>query len=151
MRHKKIRKKLLRYLDNDLLEKEKLEVQCHLENCRSCQDDLKTVEMLWFPERLIERKSAPPFLWTRISARIQSEAKQGFLNELKKPVWLALRPVVMVAMFILIFFSGIKLGNLMIKPFGEGSEISAERSTDNFGMGYFEISPPGSIDADFLE
>ena len=150
MKHKAIQKKLLRYLDDELSEQEKVKVQCHLERCETCRDALQTIELMWATERPIERKTAPPFLWTRISARLQAEAEQGFLNGLKVPVRLALRPVVTVVVLLFIFFSGIKLGNLITGSTGDVTEISAESATDNFGMSYFEISPPGSINAHVL-
>jgi len=55
-----------------------------------------------------------------------------------------------VVVLLFIFFSGIKLGNLITGSTGDVTEISAESATDNFGMGYFEISPPGSINAHVL-
>lgn len=147
MNHKMIQKKLLRYLDDELSEQEKVKVQRHLERCETCRDALKTIELMWVTERPIERKTAPPFLWTRISARLQAEAEQGIFKGFKKPVRLALRPLVTVVVLLFIFFSGIKLGNLMTGPSGDVAEISTERITDNFGMSYFEILPPGSLDA----
>lgn len=150
MKHKSIRKKLLRYLDGGLPEREQKKVRRHLESCETCRDALQTIELIWASERPIERKTAPPFLWTRISARLQAEAKQGFLNGLKAPVRLALRPVVTVVVLFFLFFSGIKLGNLITGSTGDVTEISAESATNNFGMSYFEILPPGSIDANVL-
>lgn len=147
MKHKIIQKKLLRYWDDELSEQEKENVQRHLERCETCRDALQTIEWIWTTERPIERKTAPPFLWTRISAQMQTEAEQGFLNGLKVPVRLALRLVVTVVVLLFIFISGIKLGNSTIGSTGDVTEISAESATDNFGMSYFEISPPGSINA----
>lgn len=150
MKHKIIQKKLLRYLDNDLSEREKAKVRSHLENCRSCREALKVVESIWIPEQPIDRKTAPPFLWTGISTRLRSEEEQGVLGEIKKPGQAAFRPLIMVAVLVLIFFSGIKLGNLITGSSRVGTDISTERITDNFGMVYFEILPPGSIDAGVL-
>jgi len=150
MKHKKIQKKLLRYLDDDLPEREKVKVQRHLESCQTCRDALKTLESMWVTERSIERKTAPPFLWTRISAKLSAEAEHGFFKGFKKPLRLALRPVATVMVLLFIFFIGIKLGNLMSGSSRDVTEISTERITDNFGMSYFEILPPGSLDARVL-
>lgn len=150
MKHKTIQKKLLRYLDGDLPDREKAKVRRHLEGCRTCRDALKMIESMWIMERPIERKAAPPFLWTRIAARLRLETKRSFFKEFKKDVRLALRPVVTVVVLLFIFLCGVQLGNLVIRSAGEGAEISAERSTDTFGMSYFEILPPGSINAQSL-
>ncbi len=150
MKHKSIRKKLLRYLDGDLSVREKVKVRHHLESCRACRDALKMLESMWVAERTIERQTAPPFLWTRIAARLQSQTERKLFKGLKNPVRWALRPVVTVVVLLFIFFSGIKLGNLITGSTGDVTEISAESATDNFGMSYFEISPPGSINAHVL-
>ena len=150
MKHKSIQKKMLRYLDDDLPEGEKVNVQRHLESCRTCREDLKAVESMWATEQPIERQAAPPFLWTRIAARLQAEAEQRFFKGFNMFVHLALRPVLTVVVLFFIFFSGIKLGNLITGSTGDVTEISAESATDNFGMSYFEILPPGSIDAHAL-
>lgn len=147
MKHKSIRKKLLRYLDGDLSIKEKAKVRHHLESCRACRDALKMLESMWVAERTIERKTAPPFLWTRIAARLQSERRREFLERIEKITQLTLRPALTLAVLFLIIFSGIQLGNLMTGNTGKASALSTEKVTDNFGMSYFEILPPGSLDA----
>ena len=150
MKHKLIQKKLLCYLDGDLSEREKVQVQRHLESCPECRDALKTVESMWAIEQPIERKTVAPFLWTRISSRLHAEAKQGFFKGSKKPVRLALRPLVTAVVLIFIFYSGIKLGNLITGSTSDVSQVSAENTIDNFGMSYFDILPPGSINAQVL-
>ncbi len=150
MNHKTIQKKLLRYLDGDLSIREKVKVRHHLESCRACRDTLKVLESMWVAERPIEQRTAPPFLWTRIAARLQTQTEReifkGFGNLLR---WV-LRSVMTVVVLIIMFFSGVKLGNLITGSTVDVAEISTERVTDNFGMSYFEILPPGSIDANLL-
>jgi predicted anti-sigma-YlaC factor YlaD len=150
MDHKAIQKKLLRYLDDELSEQEKVKVQRHLERCETCREALQTIELMWATERPIERKTAPPFLWTRIAARLQSQTELEIFKGLGNPVRWVLRPVMTVVVLLFIFFSGIQLGNLMTGNTGKASALSTEKVTDNFGMNYFEILPPGSIDANIL-
>lgn len=150
MDHKTIQKKLLRYLDDELSELEKVKVQRHLESCLECRDILKTIKSIWVTEQPIERQTVPPFLWTRISMRLNSERKQGILNKRKQFALPALRPVITAVVLLFIFFSGIKLGNLITGTTDDVIEISTETITDNFGMNYFEILPPGSLDASSL-
>ncbi len=150
MDHKAIQKKLLRYLDDELSEQEKVKVQRHLERCETCRDALQTIELMWATERPIERKNAQPFLWTRIAARLQSERRRDFSERIEKITRLTLRPALTLAVLFLIIFSGIQLGNLMTGNTGKTAALSTEKVTDNFGMSYFEILPPGSIDANIL-
>jgi predicted anti-sigma-YlaC factor YlaD len=150
MDHKAIQKKLLRYLDDELSEQEKVKVQRHLERCETCREALQTIELMWATERPIERKTAPPFLWTRIAARLQSQTELEIFKGLGNPVRWVLRPVMTVVVLLFIFFSGIQLGNLMTGNTGKASALSTEKVTDNFGMNYFEILPPGSVDANIL-
>ena len=150
MKHKIIQKKLLRYWDDELSEQEKVKVKHHLESCPECRDALKTVKLMWVTERPIERKNAPPFLWTRIAARLQSERRRDFSEIIEKITRLTLRPALTLAVLFLIIFSGIQLGNLMTGNTGKAAALSTEKVTDNFGMNYFEILPPGSIDANIL-
>ena len=147
MKHRPIRKKILRYLDDDLSVREKQKVRHHLENCQVCRDALKMLESMWVVDRPIERQTAPPFLWTRIAARLQSQTEQKPFKGLKNPVRWVLRPVMTVGVLIIIIFSGVKLGNLTIESSRDGTEISTKRITDNFGSSCFEILPPGFIDA----
>ncbi len=150
MDHKTIQKKLLRYLDDALSEKEKSQVRHHLKNCRICRDALQTIESMWNTEQPIERQTAPPFLWTRISAQLEPEAKKKIFKGLKKPLRLALRPILTIVVLFFIFYSGINLGKLMTGSFENVTEISTARIADDFGSSYFEILPPGSLDAQVL-
>lgn len=150
MDHKTIQRKLLRYLDDELSEKERSQVRHHLKNCRTCRDGLKAIESMWVSEQPIERQTAPPFLWTRISAQLEAKAEKKIFKGLKKPLRLALRPILTIVVLFFIFYSGINLGKLMTGSSESVTEISTARITDNFGSSYFEILPPGSLDAQVL-
>ena len=150
MRHKSIRKKLLRYLDNDLSDGEMQHVQRHLESCQSCQDDLKTIESLWRIDRPIERMTAPPFLWTRISTRLEEEERQSFVSIIKDALLPALRPAIIIAGLLLVLVGGMELGNMITLSADDRAEILIDNTMENFGLSYFEVLPPGSIDARVL-
>ena len=143
MRHKLIRKKLLRYLDDDLPGREHRAIKNHLQNCQSCQAYLRDIEALWRTTRPVKTFSAPPFLWSRISARLKTEKKQGSFVPL-------LRPALMIGALVLVLISGIKLGNMITLSHTDQIEALTGRIADSFGMSYFEVFPPGSIDTRFL-
>jgi hypothetical protein len=146
MQHKSIQKKLLSYLDKDLSDSESQKVRSHLEGCQICQDDLKDLELLWRMERPVKRMTAPPFLWTRIAARLKSEKKQGFFNEIKVFIFPLLRPALEIAVLILGVIGGIEFGNRIFLSSGDSSEVTFEKTIDSFGLNYFEVFPPGLFD-----
>ncbi len=150
MKHKTIKKKLLRYLDNELAQKEKLKVRRHLESCQTCQNDLKIIKSLWRTGQPVEKLSVPPFLWTRIITRLKSEKQQGFVNEMKYAILPMLRPAIIIVVLLFILVGGIDLGNWLTSSPGDRAELSSENTTDNFGLSYFEVLPPGSIDGRIL-
>ncbi len=150
MRHKLIRKKLLRYLDKDLPESEQREIGNHLQSCQVCQDDLKYFETLWRIERSDSRLTAPPFLWTRISTRFRDDKKYGLFDGLKNSVTRIWRPVFLIGVLFLALVGGIKLGNMSALSTNDSSAGQIDDNTDNFGLSYFEILPPGSIDDQVL-
>ncbi len=147
MRHKMIQKKLLSYLDNDLSDDEKQNIQRHLETCQECRDDLETLERLWQSDRPIERMAVPPFLWSRIANALKSEKRRGFFDAAEFSFSRALRPVFVVAILVLVFIGGIELGTWIDHSEFDKPMISRERTEDNFGLNYFDVLPPGSIDA----
>jgi hypothetical protein len=150
MRHKSIRKTLLRYLDQELSERESREVQHHLENCQSCQEALKDLKAWWQPDRPIAGMIALPFLWTRISMRLKSVEKSDIFNVIKDSLFPILRPLVIIVGLLLVLLGGIELGNRMTFTPENQVGISIDPKMDNFGMNYFEVLPPGSIDARVL-
>lgn len=150
MKHKTIRKKILRYLEGDLDEKEKGKIQRHLKHCRMCRDELNILRPIWMTEQPVKRETAPPFLWTRISARLSSKKKEGLPWKVKKVTRFLLRPVLTVVALGFMFYSGIRLGTLVTGAREDHTEISMETTAEEFGLNYFDILPPGSIDARIL-
>ena len=145
-----MRKKSLRYLDNDLPEREMQSVRAHLESCQTCLDVLKNIELLWRDEQPVKRVAAPPFLWLRILARLKRDEEQGFFIRFKASVLPLLRPAIIIGALVLVLIGGIEWGNMLLPASGDHREIAIAGTTGNFGMSYFEILPPGSIDARIL-
>ncbi len=146
MKHETVRKKLLRYLDGDLPEKERLTVRSHLRNCRSCRDDLKELEEVWKADPRAERIAAPPFLWARISAALnEREQRERFpvaAASLISSLW---RPAAAFAAMVLLMTGGVKLGDMLTVSPAEFEELQVSGAEDYLGMSYFEVLPPGSI------
>lgn len=151
MRHKTIQKKLLSYLDNDLSDDEKQTIQRHLETCQECRDDIKTLERLWQSDRPIERIGVPPFIWARIANALKSEKRRGFFDGVEFSFSRMLRPVFVVAILVLVFIGGIELGTWIDHSEFDEPMTAVEKPVDNFGLNYFDVMPPGSIDARLLD
>lgn len=150
MRHKSIQKKLLRYLEKDLPESEQREIQNHLQSCQICQDDLKYLETLWQINRSDGRLTAPPFLWTRISAEFRADEKHSLFDGVKSSIPRVLQSAILIGILFLTLIGGIKLGNMITLSTDDRSAVQIDDYADSFGLNYFEILPPGSIDDQVL-
>lgn len=150
MRHKTIQKKLLGYLDNELSPREQQKIRNHLKICSTCLQELQQLKALWQIEQPIERMKIPPFIWTRISARLKGEEKKGFFNGIKNTVVPFLGPVIMAVLLLWALIGGIQLGNIISRPSDQQAAMQTTLAENDFGSSYFEALPPGSIGTRFL-
>ncbi len=149
MNHKTIKKKLLRYLDDELPQRERSEIDAHLQDCQACREDFKYFKTLWQPDNPVEPVIPPPFLWTRISTRLKEETKRSFAIKAKNKLPAVLRPVMTAVVLLFTVWAGIQLGNFMTIPLSDQSDF-AQQTADSFGLNYFEVLPPGSPDIRIL-
>ena len=93
MKGKKIQKKILLYLDGDLLVKERIKMEEHFKSCSLCRKRLEVLSKVWKLERTAGRKELPPYLWTRLEERIKQYDYNGsILIGLRKQFDSFLRP-----------------------------------------------------------
>ncbi|MDZ7722186.1 MAG: zf-HC2 domain-containing protein [candidate division KSB1 bacterium] len=149
MNHKTIKKKLLRYLDDELPQRQRNEIAEHLQNCRACREKLKYFETLWQPDHPVEPVLAPPFLWTRLSIRLEEENRRSFISKAKNTLPALLRPVLTAVALLFTVWAGIQLGTFMTLSTPDLSDV-AQQTADSFGLNYFEVLPPGSPDIRIL-
>jgi len=149
MRHNYIKKQLVNYLDEALPENEMQAVRQHLAHCQTCRDDLHALARLWRPEQPAARLTAPPNLWRRIAARLPQEKTPGIFEKISQSFFPVLRPVFIGAGLIVILLGGVELGQRLTLPVGP-AEAPGGNATENFGLNYFEVLPPGSIDDRWL-
>jgi len=148
MKHKEIRKKLLRYIDVELSEKERAEIQLHLERCEQCRRDFQLLSGAWNLAQPIKRVQPSPFLWNKISARLDGKTQKGRLvDKVELFVRQTARPALTAAIVMLGLFIGIKLGNRLFMEnlsSWQTSEVSIQ-SQSEFGLENFRVLSSSSL------
>ena len=149
MKHKKIQKKLLRYIDGELPPTEKAEVQRHLQHCGRCRRDLQLLSGAWSSRKQPQRVRPPAYLWNRISEQLTAETREEW--SVRRIAFLlkeAVRPALTVVVILLGMFIGIKIGNHLL-PAGLAARQNSLRSGQvrtEFGLENFRLLSSGSLD-----
>lgn len=148
MSHRHIQHQLILYLDGELADSDMTQIRTHLEQCPSCRRHLESIACLW--RQKPERVPAPPYLWTRVEARIKEKTRPqpiGF-KVLGRLAWLS-RPAIMLATLVVGILIGAYLGNL---PSSSSDTANAQTTVqDNEGvlnasyLESFNDMPPGSV------
>jgi predicted anti-sigma-YlaC factor YlaD len=69
-KHSWVKKNIIRYIDGDLAENEKIDYINHLESCKSCFEAYKTIETVLKDSYI--KQEAPNYLWDRVSSSINN-------------------------------------------------------------------------------
>ena len=145
--HSYIQKRLLHYFDRELPEKELKQVEHHLESCTTCRILADHMRSLYLADS-IEPCSLPPFLYSRISSRLQNPP-----DRLPLPSgWLSyLRPALAGMMLILSILAGHFLGSFASSSSGI-TPVSREQVVyESFGLNsmdpFAEHSIAGAVNA----
>jgi len=158
MNCKNVEKNLLPFMENELPEERRMEMETHLKTCPDCSHLLEEFSQLWEALEYREKIQPSPYFWTRLKQRIV-EYEEG-----RKPVfgWLEglvrwIRPAVAVATTLICIFLGYSLGNFPQQVNGQTVSEVEERSVavqELFDSDYLDpLSdlPSGSIEATYLE
>ncbi len=149
--HRQIQKNLLLYLDAELQEKEMQEIRGHLSGCAACSEEYELLKAVWKREERPEATQPPPYLWTRLAARIR-EYEQS-------PIWLwdvralfgriSLHPISSMAV-VLALAAGIYLG--MPQSSDHSPEMYKESLAvrDELGLDLFDIVPPDALGSEMV-
>lgn len=149
MKHKTVKKKLLCYLDNELQEDEFKAVHQHLSSCPECSNYLKQLEKVWLPEQAVSPIEVPPFLWTRLSVRLQPGIQPTIKNRYFTVMNLFIKKVWIPAFVIITIFLGIRFGSKMHKDISKGNYEST--ILQDFGLDYFSLMPPGYVGENIID
>ena len=147
MKHKEIRKKLLRYIDAELPQEESVEIQFHLQHCKQCRKDIELLSGAWNLSQPIRRVQPSPLLWNKISLQLEGKAQKGRLvHKVELFVRQTARPALTAAVVVLGLFIGIKLGNrVMMTELSSRQTVISLQSQSEFGLENFRALSPGSL------
>lgn len=154
MKHQKIQKKFLLYIDGDLSEAEKLLIDMHLDECGDCKRHFEELATIWNQERTLEKPMPSPALWYELKDRMEKENfKEVPALTMITNGKLLLNMVIKVTVVVFAVFIGSMFGNALT-PNNSVENLTyadPEIDRDEFGMSYFDAMPPNSIATDLLE
>lgn len=152
MKYKTVKRKLLRYLDNELPEDEFKAVRQHLSSCPECRNYLKQLEKIWLTEQPVTPIEVPPFLWTRLSVRLESESQAPFAKRFFTTMSLFIKKALIPAAIVITIFVGSKFGSLLSPQNNTQNKTYSysESLRDEFGMSYFDAVPQSTIAKDLF-
>ncbi|RLE07661.1 hypothetical protein DRZ78_02600 [Candidatus Aerophobetes bacterium] len=140
MKCKKIRKKLVAYLDGELEKKQRLLIEEHLLRCAECKKEVdllsKTLYLLKDQQRLKPSEDFEANLWEKI----YSKERQVLPHFLRRRAYLILPAAVAAALII-----GVVIGNLLGKVISFQNVNLEEEYLSSIGLDNFQDLPPGSL------
>lgn len=151
MAHRKVQNQLLLYIDGELSESVRSDIEQHLTQCDACRTYLASLKSVWLtPSRITVE--TPPHLWSQVAVRLYESKKTSSIWEAltdRKP-WLVPSSLMVLTMIIGIMI-GAYLGNLS-EPSAQPTVVAAD--TDSvLNAAYvdsFKDIPAGSIGSVYL-
>ncbi len=161
MKHKDVKKKLILYLDGELPENEMKEISEHLSTCFECSRQRDLFVSIWNSEDVRQKPVVPPFIWTRLEARIREYEQTSKWNyNLKKAIsYVSMHPVSLAASIIAIAV-GIFVGTLTFRQQDFGNPSLREKSqiqsssltaTDEFKLNLFDLVPRNELGSELVD
>jgi len=158
MNCKSVKENLMFFLENELPEERRIEMETHLKTCPDCTHFLEEFSQLWGTLEHREKIQPSPYFWTRLKQRIVEYEEQ------RKPIfgWLEGlvrwgRPAVAVAVLLICIFLGYSLGNFPQLANGQTVSQADERALalqqffDSYYLNPLSDLPTGSIEATYLD
>jgi hypothetical protein len=124
MKHKKIEKLMVLYLDGILEKSESEKIHDHLQQCAKCRSKFSDLEKIWNIQS--EPLSAPGDQWYKIMAKMNSQ-KTGSVHPVRNFVML-FRSVAYISIILATIF----LGNMIGRTQSQNSHIKQEKSHTHF-------------------
>lgn len=151
MKCKKVRKKLVLFLDGELSEKQRIEIQNHLNSCPDCLKQVDVLLKIWDVSGELERIEPSPYLWNNLSLRIaEYESSKNLFSTFFETIARYAVPATAVVIFLIGIFTGIYLGSFpnsqKPKDSSLNSDVTAkEKFMRSSYLDSFDDLPPESI------
>ncbi len=153
MTHRNVQNQLLLYLDGELSESVRSDIEQHLIQCDACQAYLVSLKSVWLtPSRIAVE--TPPHLWSQVAARLYESKKtsplRGSLTD-RNP-WLIPSSLMAATLFVGIMI-GAYLGNLSAPSVTAQVAVVAADTDSVLNAAYvdsFKDIPAGSIGSVYL-
>ena len=142
MKCKKVRRKLVAYLDGELKEKQNFLIEEHLSKCAECRKEVDLLSRTFYFLKNQEHPKLPEDFEANLWRRIYSQEKRQVTPQvLRRPVYLILSAAVAAALII-----GVVLGNFLGKVIpSQNVNLEEEEYLTSIGLDNFQDLPPGSL------
>jgi len=158
MNCKNVKNNFIFFLENELTEEKRVEMEGHLKVCSDCSHLREEFSKLWETIEHHEKIQPSPYFWTRLKQRITEyeEGRKPVLGWLKGLIGWA-RPAVGVAVLLICVFLGYSLGNFPQAVNGQTTSQVDERTLalqqffDSHYLNPLNDLPTGSIEATYLD
>ena len=151
MKCKKVRKKLLIFLDGELPEKQKIEIRNHLNGCTDCLNQIDVLSKLLDISIKPKRIESSPYLWNKLSLRIaEYESSQNLFSAFFETMARYAVPAAVIVIFLSGIFIGIFLGSFPNSQKSKASSLNSDVTTKekfvrSSYLDSFDDLPPESI------
>lgn len=151
MKCKKLRKKLILFLEGELSEKQRIEIQNHLNGCPSCLKQVELLSKVWEGAGELERIEPSPYLWNKLSLRIaEYENSQNLFSAFFEKIARYAIPATTTLIFLIGIIVGIYLGSFSNSQNAKASRINSvdaarEKFVKSSYLDSFDDLPPESI------
>ncbi len=153
MKHKDIQKKILRYIDSELSEEERLEVEAHLKQCAQCRRDVESLSVSWQLSESVYRVQPSAFLWNRISEHLNEVSHGKYLNyRITSFIRQLAQPALTAALIIIALFTGIQVGGQLTNKnvSKQHNFITTNQVQNEFGLDNFRLLSSGSLGGEMV-
>lgn len=127
------------YVDGELDEREKQEIDRHLQDCAACRSFAAAVSAVTIePLRKTTPEEPPAFLWTRIQSRLEQDHSRSGLK------WLQL--LVTLSMFVVMALTGNYLVSGMLEPVTLQENVASAEVAQQLSLGEFNDMPNDQVE-----
>jgi anti-sigma factor RsiW len=128
------------YADGELDEREKQEIDRHLQDCAACRAFAAAVSAVTIePLRKTTPEEPPAFLWTRIQSRLEQEPARGGIK------WLNL--LATLSMFVVMALTGNYLVSGMLSPVTQQETVASVEVSQQLSLSEFNDMPNEQVEA----